>query len=93
MERLTISLSDEFAAELAASVKSRKYENRSKAVRDLARLGLQWARIDDSISGERVATLFYVLNHHTRELAKRLTDAHHEHHDHHGRDDARPSRS
>src|SRR5271168_5638475 len=80
MERITISVSDEFAAELAAFMASERYENRSEAVRDLARLGLKRARIDHSISGECVATLSYVFDHHTRELAKRLTDAHHEHH-------------
>jgi CopG family transcriptional regulator, nickel-responsive regulator len=82
VERITISVSDEFAAELAAFMKSERYDNRSEAVRDLARLGLERARIDHSISGDCVATLSYVFDHHTRELAKRLTDAHHEHHDH-----------
>lgn len=82
MERITISMSDEFAAELAAFMESERYENRSEAVRDLARLGLKRARIDHSISGDCVATLSYVFDHHTRELAKRLTGAHHEHHEH-----------
>jgi CopG family nickel-responsive transcriptional regulator len=81
MERVTISMSDEFAAELAAFVKGHSYENRSEAVRDLARLGLERARIDDGATGQCVATLTYVFNHHTRELSRRLTDAHHLHHD------------
>ena len=81
MERVTISMSDEFAAELAAFVKSHAYENRSEAVRDLARLGIERARVDDDVMGQCVATLTYVFNHHTRELARRLTDAHHTHHD------------
>jgi len=81
MERVTISMSDEFAAELAAFMDDHRYENRSEAVRDLARLGLEKARIDHSTEGQCVATLSYVFNHHTRELAKRLTDAHHDHHD------------
>jgi CopG family nickel-responsive transcriptional regulator len=33
-----------------------------------------------------VRGLSNVLNHHSRELAKRLTDAHHEHHGHHRND-------
>jgi CopG family transcriptional regulator, nickel-responsive regulator len=82
VERITISVSDEFAAELAAFMESERYDNRSEAVRDLARLGLKLARVDPSVSGECVATLSYVFDHHTRELAKRLTDAHHGHHDH-----------
>jgi CopG family nickel-responsive transcriptional regulator len=81
MERVTISMSDEFAAELAAYVKSYSYENRSEAVRDLARLGLERARIDHGMTGQCVATLTYVFNHHTRELSRRLTDTHHTHHD------------
>ena len=81
MERVTISMSDEFAAELAAFMDDYHYENRSEALRDLARLGLEKARIDHSTKGQCVATLSYVFNHHTRELAKRLTDAHHDHHD------------
>ena len=80
MERITISVSDEFAAELAAFMEREGYDNRSEAVRDLARLGLNHARIDHNISGDCVATLSYVFNRHIRELAKRLMDAHHEHH-------------
>jgi CopG family nickel-responsive transcriptional regulator len=54
-------------------MKSQGYENRSEAVRDLARLGLKRARIDDSLSGD------CVFNHHTSELARRPTDARHDH--------------
>jgi CopG family transcriptional regulator, nickel-responsive regulator len=71
-ERLTISMSDEFAAELADFVKDYRYDNRSEAVRDLARLGLKRARIDHSMTGQCVATLSYVFNHHTRVLSQRL---------------------
>lgn len=81
MERVTISMSDEFAAELAAFAKSHSYENRSEAIRDLARLGLQHSRIDHGMTGQCVATLAYVFNHHTRELSRRLTETHHAHHD------------
>ena len=81
MERVTISMSDELAAELADFMASYHYENRSEAVRDLARLGLERARIDHGMTGQCVATLTYVFNHHTRELSRRLTDTHHTHHD------------
>jgi CopG family transcriptional regulator, nickel-responsive regulator len=80
MERITITVPDEFAAELAAFMENERYDNRSEAVRDLARLGLKRAPVDDGLSGDCVATLSYVSNRHTRELAKRLTDAHHERH-------------
>ncbi len=80
MERVTISMSDEFAAELAAFMADNHYQNRSEALRDLARLGLKRAGLDSGLGGDCIATLSYVFNHHTRELAKRLTDAHHDHH-------------
>ncbi len=81
MERVTISMSDEFADALSAFMDSHKYQNRSEAIRDLARLGLNLADIDGGMTGDCIATLSYVFNHHTRELSKRLTDAHHAHHD------------
>jgi len=81
MERVTISVSDELAAELAAFMANNNYQNRSEAVRDLARLSLKRVRLDRSVLGECVATLSYVFNHHKRELVKRLTEAHHDHHE------------
>jgi CopG family nickel-responsive transcriptional regulator len=81
MERVTISMSDEFAAELAIFMAANHYDNRSEAVRDLARRGLRQTQLEDGAAGDCVATLSYVFNHHTRELAKRLTDAHHAHHE------------
>ena len=83
MERVTISMSDEFATELAGFMETHRYDNRSEALRDLARLGIERARIDHSVSGHCFATLSYLYNHHTRDLAKRLTDAHHAHHELH----------
>ncbi len=80
MERVTISMSNEFAAELADFMDGNGYGNRSEALRDLARLGLRHARLESRRAGACFATLSYVYNHHTRELSKRLTDAHHDHH-------------
>ncbi len=80
MERVTISMSDEFAAELTAFMESAGYVNRSEALRDLARLGLQRERMNANSAGECFALLSYVYNHHTRELSKRLTSVHHAHH-------------
>jgi CopG family nickel-responsive transcriptional regulator len=80
MERVTISMPDDFAAELAAFMDDNHYENRSEAVRDLARLGLKQSRIDRGVAGPCIATLSYIYDHHMRELPKRLTDAHHARH-------------
>jgi CopG family transcriptional regulator, nickel-responsive regulator len=83
VERITISVSDDFAAELGTFMADNHYDNRSEAVRDLARLGLARARHDPGMAGDCVATLSYVFGHHARELPKRLTDAQHAHHDLH----------
>jgi CopG family nickel-responsive transcriptional regulator len=79
MERVTISMPDDFAAELAEFMSDNHYDNRSEAVRDLARLGLKQSRIDRGVAGPCIATLSYLYDHHARELPKRLTDAHHAH--------------
>ena len=80
LERVTISMSDEFAAELAAFMNDNRYGNRSEALRHLARLGLERFRIDRDVAGPRIATLSYIYDHHARELPKRLTEAHQTHH-------------
>jgi CopG family nickel-responsive transcriptional regulator len=63
MERLTISVSEEFAEELAALMQNQCYDNRSEAVRDLARIRPKQATIQGNMAGECVATLSYVYNH------------------------------
>ena len=44
MQRVTITIDDELDAELDRFMKARGYANRSEAIRDLARSGLQQAR-------------------------------------------------
>jgi CopG family nickel-responsive transcriptional regulator len=84
MERVTISVSADFAAELAAFMESYHYENRSEAIRDLARLGLRQKTLEaGNEKGDCVATFSYVFDHHRRELPKRLTATHHAHHNLH----------
>lgn len=80
MQRVTVSLDDELLVELDRFAETRGYANRSEAVRDLVRSGLQ--QLDTGNSGDRecVATLMYVYDHHARELASRLTNRFHGHH-------------
>ncbi len=80
MQRVTITLDDELIAELDRFMAERGYDNRSEAIRDLARAGMQQARVEAIGSGDCVAALIYVYDHTVRELAKRLADAHHSHH-------------
>lgn len=81
MERFTISLSDELAAEFDALIARRGYSNRSEAVRDVLRDHLEQERQARADTGHCVACLSYVYNHHERELAERLTQLQHDSHD------------
>ena len=80
MQRVTITIDDELDAELARFMTARGYANRSEAIRDLARSGLQQAASE--VGGPRpcVAALIYIYDHEARDLPKRLTrDFHHRH--------------
>lgn len=80
MERVTISVSDEFARALSEFMAAHGYDNRSEALRDLARAGLERAR-QQAPEGACVAAVTYAYNHRTRALARRLTETHHHRHD------------
>ena len=60
MQRVTVTLDDELVAELERYMKGRGYDNRSEAIRDLARAGMQQANGDTSNTGEYIAALVYV---------------------------------
>ena len=80
MQRVTITIDDELDAELNRFMSARGYANRSEAIRDLARSGLQQAAVE--VAGPRpcVAALIYIYSHEARDLPKRLTrDFHHRH--------------
>jgi len=81
VQRITITLDDELAGEIDDLVATRGYQNRSEAIRDLARSGLRQATEEAGVSGDCVAALVYVYEHESRELAKRLTRLFHRHHD------------
>ena len=80
MQRVTITLDDELMAELDRLIAVRGYQNRSEAIRDLARAGMRQAAAEQGGSTDCVAALVYVYDHNSRELAKRLTNAFHDHH-------------
>ena len=81
MQRVTITLDDELMAELDRVIAQRGYQNRSEAIRDLARTGIRQAVEETGTSRDCVAALVYVYDHESRELSKRLTRSFHEHHD------------
>jgi CopG family transcriptional regulator, nickel-responsive regulator len=81
MQRLTITIDDDLVAELDAHIEARGYANRSEAIRDLVRSGLQQSGLEVAEGRNCVATLSYVYDHAARELPKRLTKDFHAHHD------------
>jgi CopG family nickel-responsive transcriptional regulator len=81
MQRVTITLDDDLMADLDRIIAARGYQNRSEAIRDLARSGLEQAAVEVAGSRHCVAALVYVYDHHARDLPKRLTQEFHDHHD------------
>ena len=81
MQRVTITLAEALAAELDAAVARRGWQNRSEAVRDLLRAGLQQSAAAAGESGPSIGALVYTYAHEQRDLARRLTHTFHAHHD------------
>jgi len=82
MQRVTITIDDDLAEELDRFMAGRGYANRSEAIRDLARSGLQQAATEVAGSSRPcVAALVYLYDHEARELPKRLTRDFHDRHD------------
>jgi CopG family nickel-responsive transcriptional regulator len=80
MQRITITVDDDLMDDLDRVIAERGYQNRSEAIRDLARAGLQQALLESGVSRDCVAAVIYVYDHKARDLAKRLTHSFHEHH-------------
>ncbi len=81
MQRVTITLDDDLMEQLDAVIEQRGYQNRSEAIRDLARAGLREAVEESRTRGNCVAALVYIYDHHARNLPRRLTHSFHDHHD------------
>ena len=81
MQRVTIVLDDELVADVDRMVTAHGYQNRSEAIRDLARAGLREADDETVSARDCVAALVYVYDHDSRELSKRLMRLFHDHHD------------
>ncbi len=81
MQRTTITLDDDLMVRLDEFMRERGYANRSEAVRDLVRSGLEQAAIAASPKAQCLGAAIYVYDHAARELSSRLTRAAHEHHD------------
>jgi CopG family nickel-responsive transcriptional regulator len=81
LQRITISIDEALGERFDALTRARGYQSRSEAMRDLVRQAVEDDRQEQAGIGHCVANLSYVYDHHTRELAQRLTDMGHAHHD------------
>lgn len=80
LTRFGISIDDNLLQRFDDLLARKGYVNRSEAIRDLIRNALvedQWTRGDE----ETVGTMTLVYDHHTRDLADKLTEHQHSHHD------------
>ncbi len=81
MQRVTITIDDELMTELDRIIEAHGYQNRSEAIRDLARAGIREAAENLDQKRHCVAALVYVYDHASRQLSKRLADQFHDHHE------------
>ena len=81
MQRITITLDDDLMEGLDAMIAGQGYQNRSEAIRDFVRVGMQRAAQEKGNTGECVAALVYVYDHAARDLSRRLVENYHDHHD------------
>jgi len=82
MERITIVLDDELVTEVDRLVTAGTYQNRSEALRDLARAGIRQAAEErGNAGGDCLAALVYAYDYTERNLVKRIAEAMHAHHD------------
>jgi CopG family nickel-responsive transcriptional regulator len=80
LARFGISIDDWLLKRFDDLIADKGYVNRSEAIRDLIRNALVedvWAREDE----ETVGTVTLVYDHHTRDLADKLTEQQHSHHE------------
>lgn len=80
LTRFGISIDDQLLRRFDELITGKGYVNRSEAIRDLIRNALvenQWAGGDE----ETVGTVTLVYDHHTRDLADKLTEQQHARHD------------
>lgn len=81
LQRITITLDDDLMDDLDRIIAEHGYQNRSEAIRDFTRAGMQQAEQKMGKSGKCVAALVYVYDHAARDLSQRLVENYHGHHD------------
>lgn len=80
MQRITLTLEDDFADSLESFIRTQNYRSRSEAMRDLMRAGMQKVAEESNADGSAVGTLTYVYSYDVRRLARRLAELRHDQH-------------
>ncbi len=80
LTRFGVSIPQHLVEAFDARTRSKGYQNRSEAIRDIMRDYLVEGEWEDE-SGEVVGTITIVYDHHTRELSNALTHTQHDFHD------------
>ncbi|WP_413990026.1 nickel-responsive transcriptional regulator NikR [Labrys okinawensis] len=81
MQRITISIDDDLLDTIDRLSARRGYASRSEALRDIVREAVTREQSAEAEDAPCLATLTYVYEHETRDLASRLTRAQHHRHD------------
>ena len=81
MQRISISVEDDLLETIDQLSEQRGYASRSEAIRDIVREAAARQISSAAEADKCFATLSYVYEHETRDLARRLTNAQHHHHD------------
>jgi CopG family nickel-responsive transcriptional regulator len=80
MQRITITIDDDLLQAVDALMQRRGYGSRSEAMRDIVREMVDRERLAEP-EADCVGALTFVYDHEVRDLARRITTAHHERHD------------
>jgi CopG family nickel-responsive transcriptional regulator len=80
MQRITITIDDDLLEAVDGLMARRGYDSRSEAVRDIIREMVDRERLSEP-EADCIGALTFVYDHETRDLASRLTSAHHDRHD------------
>jgi CopG family nickel-responsive transcriptional regulator len=80
MQRITITIDDDLLEAVDDLMKRRGYDSRSEAMRDIVRDMITRERLSEP-AADCIGTLVFVFDPDVRNLARRITTAHHDRHD------------
>jgi CopG family transcriptional regulator, nickel-responsive regulator len=80
MQRITITIDDDLLGAVDTLMVRRGYGSRSEAMRDIIREMVDRERLAEP-AADCIGALTFVYDHDTRDLARRITSAHHDRHD------------